>query len=393
MFEYEKKKKSELNPNGVLIGRKQTAGSFLKINMTSLEIARQRLYNQRLSFPGFKKPGDVVKWMGAVQAQDYYGAKWALGQRTRDATDEDIEKAFASGEILRTHVMRPTWHFVTPTDIRWLLKLTASGVNAANSYYYRKLELDDAVFRRCNKAITRALRGGKHLTREALRTVIKRAGIASDDLLRFNYMLVRSELDGLICSGPRNGKQFTYALLDERAPQTKALSRDEALAELTRRYFTSHGPATSSDFMWWSGLSATDVKRGLEMARRHLVKEMIEGKTYWLPSSPRVTRASRVAYLLPSFDEYLIAYKDRSAALHPKYREQSLTDNVVFSSTIVWNGRIVGSWNRKIERASVNVTVSPFVSFSKTETRAIADVVRRYGEFLNMSECCSISVV
>jgi hypothetical protein len=145
--------------------------------MTSLDIARQRLHNQRLSSPDFKKPREAVTWLGAVQAQDYYSAKWVLGQRMQDATDNDIEKDFASGEILRTHVMRPTWHFVTPVDIRCLLKLTAPRVNAANSYYYRKLELDDAVFRRCNKALGRALRGGKHLTREALRTVIKRAGI------------------------------------------------------------------------------------------------------------------------------------------------------------------------------------------------------------------------
>jgi hypothetical protein len=317
--------------------------------MTILEIARQRLHNQRLSSPDFKKPRDVVKWLGAVQAQDYYGAKWALGQRMQVATDDDIEKAFAGGEILRTHVMRPTWHFVAPADIRWLLKLTAARVNTANSHYYRKLELDDSVFSRSNKLIGRALRGGKHLTRGELRTVIQRAGISSDDLLRFNYLLIRAELDGVICSGPRNGKQFTYALLDERVPQTKAMARDESLAELTRRYFTSHGPATSADFVWWSGLTPKDVKQGLEMAKRHLATEVIEGKTYWLPlSGPTVTRATPVAHLLPGFDEYFIAYKDRSAANDPKRNHQSITDNVVFHSTIVRDGRIVGRWSRKI---------------------------------------------
>ncbi len=354
--------------------------------MTTSEIAHQRLHNQHLSSPDFEKPAEVVKWMGAVQAQDYYGAKWALGQRMRNATDDDIEKAFAGGEILRTHVMRPTWHFVTPADIRWLLKLTAPRVNAASSYYYRKLDLDHAVFTRCNKALAKALRSGNYLTRETLRTVIKRAGIANHDPLRFNHMLLRAELDGLICSGPRRGKQFTYALLDERAPQTKALSREEALAELTRRYFTSHGPATFADFSWWSGLTATDVKQGIELASRHLVEEVIEGKIYWRPSStPGATQAARVACLLPSFDEYLIAYKDRSAAIHPKYRQPSLKDNVVFSSPILLNGQIVGRWNRKIEKNSVKVTVSPFSPLSKTETRAIAQAVHRYGEFLNMT--------
>jgi Winged helix DNA-binding domain len=353
--------------------------------MKSFDIANQRLHNQRLASPGFKKPRDVVKWLGAIQAQDYYGAKWAIGQRTQSATDDDIETAFASGEILRTHVMRPTWHFVTPTDIRWLLKLTAARVNAANSSYYRKLELDDAVFDRSNKAIARALQGGKHLTRDALRTVVNRAGIGGEDLLRFNYMLIRAELDGLICSGPRNRKQFTYALLDERVPQTKTLSRDEALAELTRRYFASRGPATSSDFAWGSGLTASEVRQGLELVKHHFVTEVIEGKTYWLPSSGlSVAPALRGAYLLSAYDEYLIAYKNRSAAIDPSHSNRSIKDNAIFGPTIVWNGRVVGCWNRKIDKSSVTITVNPLARFSKTATRGINDAVHRYGQFLKM---------
>lgn len=354
--------------------------------MTRLDIAHQRLHNQRLSSQGFKKPADVVKWLGAVQAQDYYGAKWALGQRTKGLTDDDVEKEFADGQILRTHVMRPTWHFVTPADIRWLLRLTAPRVNVACSYYYRKLELDDAVFRRSNKVLAGALQGGKHLTREALRKAIQRAGIGNDDLLRSSHMLLRAELDGLICSGPRIGKQFTYALLDERAPQGIDLTPDEAIAELTRRYFTSHGPATSSDFTWWSGLAATDVKKGLEIVKRDLIKEVIDGQTYWLPSStPTIKRVSKAAFLLPGFDEYLIAYKDRSAAIDQDDDNRSGRENFVFNSIIVWDGKIIGSWNRKIEKTSVAITLSPLAPFSKTQTRAIAEAARRYGEFLGMA--------
>ena len=195
--------------------------------MTILDITHLRLHNQRLSASEFKKPVDVVKWLGAVQAQDYLRAKWALGLRMQGATDETVERAFADGEILRTHVMRPTWHFVTRADIRWLLKLTAPRVNAAFSSNYRKFELDDAVFKRSNKALASALRNGSQLTREDLRIVVQRAGVAADDLVRFIHILARAELDGVICSGGRKGKQFTYALLDERAPETKALTRDE----------------------------------------------------------------------------------------------------------------------------------------------------------------------
>ncbi|MGH9883745.1 MAG: winged helix DNA-binding domain-containing protein, partial [Pyrinomonadaceae bacterium] len=292
--------------------------------ITSLDIASQRLRNQRLSSPHFKKPADVVKWLGAVQAQDYYGAKWALGQRMREATDEAIEQAFTEGTILRTHVMRPTWHFVAPADIRWMLKLTAPRVNATISSYYRKHELDQAVFRRTNKALANALKGGNHLTRDVLRKVVQQAGISTKGL-RLVFMLARAELDGVICSGARRGKQFTYALLEERVPKTQALARDEALAELTLRYFTSHGPATVQDFAWWSGLTATDARAGLDMVQRHLFEEVIEGKPYWLSASmPTVKRASRVAHLLPTYDEYLIAYRDRTAALDPTYRKQAI---------------------------------------------------------------------
>src|SRR5260370_32433298 len=184
-------------------------------------MGNQGINNQHLSSREFKKPADLVNWMGAVQAQDYYGAKRAVAQRMKDATDETIEKAFANGDILRTHVMRPTWHFVTPADIRWLLKLTAPRVNAACSYNYRKFELDASVFKRSNKALASALRNGRQLTRQTPRTAGERAGVAADDLIRFIHILIRSELDGVICSGARKGKQFTYALLDERAPQTK----------------------------------------------------------------------------------------------------------------------------------------------------------------------------
>ena len=228
-----------------------------------IPIAHQRLHNQRLSSTDFKRPDEVVKWLGAVQAQDYHGAKWALAQRMQGATDARIEKAFTDGAILRTHVMRPTWHFVAPADIRWMLKLTAPRVNAASRYNYRKLELDDAFFHKSNKALARALRGGKQLTRDELRKAVGHVGVATNDLLRFSHILLRAELDGVICSGPRKGKQFTYALLDERTPKSRILARDEALAELTLRYFTSHGPATLQDFVWWSGQATSDARKGL----------------------------------------------------------------------------------------------------------------------------------
>nr|MDQ6908888.1 winged helix DNA-binding domain-containing protein [Chloroflexota bacterium] len=234
--------------------------------MTHLDIAHVRLHNHHIAGTKLAAPDAVVRWLGAVQSQDYAGAKWAVGQRMHDTTDAALDQAFADGAILRTHVMRPTWHFVAPADIRWLLALTAPRVNATNAYHYRKHGLNDATFARSNAALTNALRGGAQRTRTELASVLQQAGIATNDL-RLGLIMMRAELDGVVCSGARRGKQFTYALLDERAPPAETLARDEALAELTRRYMTSHGPATVQDFVWWSGLTMTDAKAGLEMVK------------------------------------------------------------------------------------------------------------------------------
>jgi hypothetical protein len=181
--------------------------------MTNFDIVQQRLRSQLLIQPIFEQSKDVITWFGAVQAQDYGAAKWALGLRSRGTTDNDIEQAFNDGVILRTHVMRPTWHFVSPADIRWLLALTAPRVHATNAHRYRELELDDAARRHCNNAIVKALQGGKQLTRAELASALQQAGIATNDSQRITYILMKAELDGIICSGARYGKQFTYALL------------------------------------------------------------------------------------------------------------------------------------------------------------------------------------
>src|SRR5690242_12008135 len=212
--------------------------------MKRAELVQLRVCNQRLQSSEFQRPVEVVRWLGAVQAQDFYGAKWALGLRMVEATHETIEDAFNGGEILRTHVMRPTWHFVAPEDIRWLLALTAPRVNVRCGPNYRKYELDEATLRRSNKILTKALQGGKHLTRAEIKATLNRSGVAADDVVRLAHILLRAELDGVVCSGPRMGKQFTYALLEERVPAAKPLARDEALAKLALTYFRSHGPAT-----------------------------------------------------------------------------------------------------------------------------------------------------
>jgi hypothetical protein len=354
--------------------------------MATLDIARRRLHNQLITQPTNDAPGDVVQWLGAVQAQDYAAAKWAVGLRGHGMIDEAIEQAFASGALLRTHVMRPTWHFVSPADIRWMLALTAPRVHTVNASWYRKLELDDALFRYSNTVLAKALQGGKHLTRPELVSVLKLAGIATGDILRFTYILIHAELDGIVCSGARRGKQFTYALLDERAPQARTLERDEALAEFARRYFTSHGPATVQDFVWWSGLTTAGVRAGLEMVKSQLTHEVVDGQTYWFsPSPPPAKDLSQTAYLLPNFDEYIVGYTDRSAMFDTSHTHKlDPLGNILFSHTMVLNGRIVGTWKRTIKKNTVVIEANPFTPLSEAETRAFTSSANHYGAFLNM---------
>jgi hypothetical protein len=362
--------------------------------MTNLDIAYQRLHNQLITQRTFEKPGDVVQWLGAVQAQDYAAAKWALGLRMQGITDESIEQAFFDGTILRTHVMRPTWHFVSPADIRWLLALTAPRVHAVSAYWYRRLELDDATCRCSNSALANALQGGKQLTRPELVSVLQQAGIATDDLQRFTYLMMRAELDGIVCSGARQGKQFTYALLDERAPQARILDRDEALAELTRRYFTSHGPATLKDYIWWSGLTAADASSGLEMVKSKLIHEAVDGQTYWFSTAtPPAKDLSSTVYLLPNFDEYIVGYTDRSAVFDGSHTQKlDPRGNILFNYTIVIDGRVVGTWKRTLKKDAVIITPSFFTPLNKAVTHDFTAAANRYGTFLGLPVNATVQV-
>src|SRR5690348_9775195 len=356
--------------------------------MTPADIGLRRLAQQRLISQRFATPAEVVSWLGAVQSQEYLGAIWSLGMRMGGATDNVIERAFTEGTILRTHVMRPTWHFVAPADIRWLLELTAPRIKATMAYYDRQLGLDDALYARCNEIITRALEGGKHLTRAELGKALAEAGIEVEGQ-RLAHVILHAELDAVVCSGPRRGKQFTYALLAERAPTAKTLGRDEALAELTRRYFTSHGPATARDFAWWSGLTMADVRAGLKMVGADLIHEEIAGQTYWFPASlSPVVESSEVAFLLPTYDELLVGYTGFGAALTGG---RGNGERTTFSATIVIGGQVIGNWRRTIVNGAGVVELAPFAPLTASEHEAVLAAASRFGAFLGMSvECVGV---
>jgi len=234
--------------------------------MDARDILHRRINTQRLAGDPFARPEDMVRSLVGVQSQDYGNARWSVGQRTANCTDADVARAFDEGRILRTHVLRPTWHFVTPEDIRWLLTLTAPRVHALNAYSYRQLDLDDAIFARCETLITDTLQGGNQLTRPGLAALLADAGIVAN-ALRLSYIMMHAELDGLICNGAMRGKQHTYALLEERASQATTWTHEESLAELALRFFSGHGPVSLRDYVRWSGLTVADARAGLEMVK------------------------------------------------------------------------------------------------------------------------------
>jgi Winged helix DNA-binding domain len=353
--------------------------------MNRSDIAHRRMHNLRLSGAAFDAPEEVVRWLCAVQSQDYGPAKWSVAERTRGVGDAAVDRAFGDGAILRTHVLRPTWHFVPPADIRWMLELTAPRVHALNAYSYRRLGLDRAVLERSSALLVGALRGGNRLVRRQLDALLTTAGIATGGF-RLAYILMNAELNGLICSGPLHGRQHTYALLDERAPPADRRTREEGLAELTLRYFTSHGPATAKDFRWWSSLTAADSTDGLEMVGPQLEREVVDGVPYWFAASaPPPKPPSPTVHLLQGYDEYIVGYSESRNVLHPSGDARSLPQGrVVFNGVAILDSQVAGHWKRTLTRRSVIIQAALYAPFDDAQTQALQAAADRHGEFLGL---------
>ena len=351
--------------------------------MPDLDINAMRLRNQHLTEPQFTNPADLVRWLGAVQAQDYGGAAWALGQRLKGATAESIDKALARGDIIRTHVLRPTWHFVAPEDVRWMIELTAKRIRMHTATRLRFMELNDAIFVKCANIITRLLEGGKQLARTEIAAALRQGGVATNEQ-RFVHIMLELELQQLICSGGREGKQLTYALLDERVPKTETLTHEEALAKLTERYFTSHGPATLHDFSWWSGLTLEECKKGLDASPKRLENVLTGNNRYWFGAEKVGISKSQRALLLPNYDEYIVSYKDRSLTIDAKHIDKTDPRGTIFNNTLIINGMIAGTWKKEFKRNIVAIEIAAFKPLSKAAQTAVQTTAKRYIKFLGM---------
>ncbi len=353
--------------------------------MTALQIVYHRLYNQRMAQKSVELPGQAVAWLGAIQAQDYAGAKWAVGLRCDSATDSTIEQAIANKIIIRTWLMRGTLLFVAASVVRRLLALLAPRLIAGSTRRHRQLELDEATFAHSYEALTRALQDGQPLTRAEIMLALEQAGIFTAGQ-RGYYILRRAGLEGLICFGPSQANQPTFVLLDDWAPHSQNMDRNEALAKLAGRYFESRGPATLPDFVWWSGLPVADARAGLELAKPRLRQEIIEGQSYWLPQNSTIAKDPwPSAYLLPAFDEYFLGYKARNSILDSKYDKQVVSSNGVFRPMMVIDGQVVGIWKQTFKKGSVIITPNPFSPLTKAESQALVEAANHYGAFHGLS--------
>ncbi|TWH99114.1 winged helix DNA-binding protein [Luteimonas cucumeris] len=348
-------------------------------------LAAARLQRQGIADPTSDTPSDVVSRLLAVQAQDHYGALWAVGLRMRDATEATVAHAIDDGRLVRTWPMRGTLHLLAAADVRWMLALTgARAAQASRGRIERQCGLDAATLQRCRKLLEKTLRDGP-VTRIRLYEVLEKAGHATAQSRGLN-LLGQLAQEALICGGPRDGKQATYAWLDAWVPASKPLPREEALAALATRYFASRGPATAQDLAWWSGLTLKDVQVAISGAKPQLASETVDGTLYWSTADAETPHrsAGKGVHLLPPFDEYLVAYKDRSFAFDPAFGRQVIGVNGLFNASLVSDGRVVATWKRLLKKDAANVSLTPLQPLRSSEMKASATAVRRYGAFLGV---------
>jgi Winged helix DNA-binding domain len=352
--------------------------------MLTRDVARWRMRNSGFTASPFETPEEVVRWHGAMQAQDYGPTKWAIGQRlATNVVDADIDDALNAGSIVRTHVLRETWHLVARDDVRWLLALTGPRVQRAAEGRYRELGLDARVRARCERVIESALKGTR-VTRDEIGALLARAGIDPAGQ-RLPHILMHCELEAVICSGGLRGRQQTYALLDDRVPpDDRRFDRERAVVELTRRYLRSHGPATPNDLGWWSGLTIADITRALADLGQEVRSETVDGLTFWMiAQEPARAPSVRGAHLLHAYDEGIVGYRGsryfgdpRAGQTRAAWTDRGLPNGVTLS-----NGRIAGLWRRTIEPRRIRIEVNPYERLPPATVRALDSAARRFGRF------------
>lgn len=352
--------------------------------MKKQNLAQLRLNSQQIEHQEFKTPIELVEWMGAIQAQSYEMAKWAIGCRLPGATLKMVEDAIKNGEIIRTHVLRPTWHFVAAKNLRWMLALTAPRIKMALQSRLKQLGITKPKIVKSNAVIEEALGQENYLTRREIGEVIEQAGFKNDDN-QVSHLLMQAEMDSVICSGPTKGTTHTYALLDERVPKTETLSKEASLEKLGQIYFRSHGPAALEDFVWWSGLKKTDARKAIALIEDKLQSIEVDSCTYYLQERPaKSLETLRVStQLLPAYDEYLISYANRSASITDNNHAQAISRNGIFYPIMVLNGQVAGLWKRTHRKQWIEIELKPFAKLSTEAAEAFENEAQSYAGFFD----------
>lgn len=318
-----------------------------------------------------------------MQAQDLTMVLWAVGLRLRSSATDAIRQALDRGDIIRTHVLRPTWHLIAAKDAQWMLELTAPHIKRSLTARHRELGFTPEIVKKGYRIIERTLAQGRHVTRDILFTKLEQGKVSTQDQ-RGHHILLMAELDRVICSGKLQEGKSTYALFDERVTEPSKLTREEAIATLMTRYFTSHGPATLDDFAWWSGLPAAAIREGVSLVKHLLDTTTIAGQTYWLKDTGRPTAGTTPSlYLLPAFDEYLVSYRDRSACLPMRHRATAISSNGIFRPVVIANGLVRGLWQKRKVKSTVKIEVRLFRNSGIRRNRELAELLTKVKQRVN----------
>ncbi|MDD4777628.1 MAG: winged helix DNA-binding domain-containing protein [Fermentimonas sp.] len=353
--------------------------------MNNTELLNLRLYNQLLSAHTLKDPVEIVSYMCAIQSQALEMAKWAIGSRLKECSNKSVTDALNTGEIIRTHILRPTWHFVAAEDIYWMYELSYSRLKPVYQSYAKMLKADETLLYSYLPHIESLLRDGRHLTKQEIGNKLKDVGFELDDN-NLSVLLSFAELERIIVNGRLDGNKQTFTLLEEWSPYRKSISRDEALERLADKFFRSHGPATLQDFVWWSGLTLTECRKALEMINPSFVSEMVNGRECWMANDIRTPPVNvNSALLLAPFDEFLVSYKDRSEIFDSDHLRRVVTKNGIFSPTIMLNGKVIGTWKKIMKRNNTEIVLSFFEKVNKCVANLFEPEKKRLEEFYKVT--------
>jgi len=351
--------------------------------MTHQEISHHRLVSQKLYKTSHNSPEQIVKHLGAMQAQDYSMAKWAIGSRC-EATEKEIEEAINSGKIIRTHILRPTWHFVAAEDIHWMLDVSGPQVKRIILADTKKHGYDEKEFGKLNSAIEKILAGNNNLTRDEIIQELNMKKVPGEYHLSPVLIMMYAELEGLVCNGIMKGKQMTYSLLEEKVtkPPTK-LTKEEGLAKLAQRYFESHGPATLFDFSWWSGFPTTICKTVMNSIASELNSVEIDNQMYWFGKDYSPEKSFRESvHFIPAFDEILISYKTREASILPQHQSKAFTSNGIFKPVILENSKVIGTWKRTMKKDHTKIETQFFNETENHKKEVLFEGIKAFEKYL-----------